>query len=254
MSSYAILLFFFCLGIIRMQNQLPLNIPNHLIKAEASSRFVLGKLDKITKTKKGYKSVLDKLALGNSLDSMFSVRAKVLVYFDSSYHHKVQYGDWYFLNSDLKYLEKNSNPYSFDYSQFLNKKGIYHSAYCKENDCIKLLASQKKDRQLLLNDLRDRCESIFSKHISDQDRLAIVTAMVLGNKSDLSNDQKDYFKNTGAIHVLAYCKYPIYISVQILTASWSYKADQIILYSGFNLVVCLDNRRGTCCNQGSNHV
>lgn len=92
-------------------------------------------------------------------------------------------------------IETIKNPYAFDYSSFLARKGIYFQAFVNE---ITVSASHQSFLQ------RIRAESlryINSLQISE-DTKVLIQAMLLGDKSKLKS-MSDVFRSTGTSHVLA---------------------------------------------------
>jgi len=94
-----------------------------------------------------------------------------------------------------------TNPHQFNYRAFLQQKGIFHQAFLS-NSSLKITG---ESGQFLL------WAAKFRKKIITQlagkgfkgDELAVINALLLGQRSDLSPELIENYQNAGAIHILA---------------------------------------------------
>ncbi|WP_420575044.1 ComEC/Rec2 family competence protein [Kordia sp.] len=101
-----------------------------------------------------------------------------------------------------KEIQNALNPTSFDYKAYLSDRYIYHDLYLKPNEYI--LA---KDYPQTLYGYVD----IFRKKIHDRllendfkaDELAVMEALLLGQRQQISKELQTNYAKAGAIHILA---------------------------------------------------
>ncbi len=133
------------------------------------------------------------------------------------------YGSRIRVEAPLRSIRNFANPDGFDYAQFLRFKGINASAWTT-TDKIRFIPSPGEPWIRIIQGfqkVRQRCHSFilsraghFSAGIPDsswiaadrnlkRDAAAVLSAMVLGQKSGLSNPLKDRFARAGISHLLA---------------------------------------------------
>jgi competence protein ComEC len=114
---------------------------------------------------------------------------------------KINPGDTIIAKGFFSRLRPNSNPYAFDYSKYLAKSDIYIQVSGQNNYSIipcKKLPWYKMISWGWRIDLLQRLKNIVA-----EDTYEISAALLLGDRSLMSDDTKEDFKDVGAIHVLA---------------------------------------------------
>jgi competence protein ComEC len=111
-------------------------------------------------------------------------------------------GDILLANCRFKTLEKPKNPYAYDYENYLKNRQIYAILHIDNEKHIKLLGS---DKTILSTVSKLRANIIKKLKINgfEKDELAIINALLLGEKQLISKDLKENYANAGAIHILA---------------------------------------------------
>ena len=102
-------------------------------------------------------------------------------------------------NLSLDTVAFYNNPGQFDYSKYLRFNQIHYLSFIKKWDNQGLVFNLKRYPTIL----RNKALSLFKSNISDKEHLAVINALVLGYKDELSNSTKLSFSSTGAMHVLA---------------------------------------------------
>lgn len=97
----------------------------------------------------------------------------------------------------------NGNPYEFDYAGFLRHKGVSGTAYIPSG-YWKLVGhdSRKTLKQLALF-CRERLLAQYRDLGFDKDEFAVLAALTVGYKEELSKEVRESFLVAGASHVLA---------------------------------------------------
>jgi competence protein ComEC len=96
-----------------------------------------------------------------------------------------------------------SNPYEFDYRFFMENQGIRYYAFTNSKDLIKHLTPPNRKlipRALII---RQKIINMFRERGITGERLALVSAITLGQKSMLEPDQKLNFMKAGVMHIMA---------------------------------------------------
>ncbi len=127
----------------------------------------------------------------------------------------LEVNDRLIIRSPVGKIENRNNPGEFDAQHYWNNKGIYSTTFVGYSD-FKLIDKlptpfydqwRMKVKNLFLN--------VFESHL-DGDELAIASALVLGDKSLLSQDVRKSFSAAGAMHVLAVSGLHIGIILEML--------------------------------------
>lgn len=94
------------------------------------------------------------------------------------------------------------NPHQFDYKAYLEKRNIYHQLFAERKQLLKT-ATQGSTLFGFAEKLRDKTGNKLSQHNFSSDELAIVKALLLGQRQDISEEVYQNYTNAGAIHILA---------------------------------------------------
>ncbi len=94
------------------------------------------------------------------------------------------------------------NPHQFNYKSYLKKKHIYHQLFVVNTS---LLKAESKDNTIfgLASTLRTHINSKLKQFNFKPDELAIINALLLGQRQDISKEIYNSYTNAGAIHILA---------------------------------------------------
>ena len=113
------------------------------------------------------------------------------------------YGDELLLGGLLDAPPGLRNPGGFDYRAYLANQNIFATLIVKEKDAFKLLSADKRfsfTRSVFK--LKQRLSRIIFENLNPP-QAALLSAILLGERSRLGQDVKDLFINTGTIHILA---------------------------------------------------
>jgi competence protein ComEC len=102
----------------------------------------------------------------------------------------------------LQHIPGPRNPYQFDYRQYLSGKGIYHQLQPAREQVAFLHTTGSSWKGMAA-----RIRRIITTQLADSgfsaDELAVVQALLLGQRQALPDDVYDSYKNAGAVHILA---------------------------------------------------
>lgn len=100
-------------------------------------------------------------------------------------------------------ITNRGNPCEFDYKFFMENKGIGYMGFTDSSDLIKISAPKRRYLAHKALIVRDKLMEMYATRGVDEERMAIIGALTLGEKSLLNQDQKDIFSKAGIIHVMS---------------------------------------------------
>jgi competence protein ComEC len=112
-------------------------------------------------------------------------------------------GDMFIIKCTPVEITNKGNPYEFDYSFFMENQGIRYYAFTKSQDFIKHIIPEHRKITHRALIIREKIISMFSDRGIKGDRLALVSAITLGQKRMLDQDQKMNFIKAGVMHIMA---------------------------------------------------
>ena len=100
-------------------------------------------------------------------------------------------------------ITNRGNPYEFDYRFYMENQGIRYYAFTNSSDFIRhtIPVHRKLIHRALIT--RERIIEMFRERGIKGERLALVAAITLGQKSMLDRDQKLNFIKAGVMHIMA---------------------------------------------------
>ncbi|MDO5970815.1 ComEC/Rec2 family competence protein [Flavivirga aquimarina] len=102
----------------------------------------------------------------------------------------------------LKNVTPPLNPYQFDNKNYLEKKYIYHQLYISNLSLLKI-SSNTHTLYGFANNIRNFINSKLKRYNFKSDELAIINALLLGQRQNISETIYSSYVNAGAIHILA---------------------------------------------------
>ena len=98
-------------------------------------------------------------------------------------------------------LPRPYHPYAFDFGRYLRLKGISYRIFIKDTGRIHV---QKSISFITYYPYiwRERIKGIFQKHLSPEN-YRVATALLLGDRRELTEDLREAFIDAGVVHILA---------------------------------------------------
>lgn len=112
-------------------------------------------------------------------------------------------GDRLILRCTPSEITNKGNPYEFNYKFYMENLGVKYQAFTDAED---LIMHDKSCRRNILHKaliIRRRIIEMYGKRGISEERLPLVAALTLGEKSNLDPDQKDNFIRAGVMHIMA---------------------------------------------------
>ncbi|MEO6838582.1 MAG: ComEC/Rec2 family competence protein [Ginsengibacter sp.] len=133
-----------------------------------------------------------------------NARGSIILYFaKDSFAKQLRYGDKIIFGKALQSIKNSGNPGSFNYSQYLAFKNIFHQCYLKKQDWILLKGNNASTFKKILFNTRDYVVKTIDKYITGNNESALAKALVVGYKVDLDKDLVQAFSNAGVVHLIA---------------------------------------------------
>lgn len=104
--------------------------------------------------------------------------------------------------SSLKRMTAPLNPYQFNYKNYLEKQGMYHQLFLESKQLIWL-----QSKPITLRGYADRLRSHINKKLKEhsftKEQLALINALLLGQRQEIERTVYENYANAGAVHILA---------------------------------------------------
>lgn len=120
----------------------------------------------------------------------------------------------------FKTLNHPLNPYQFDYKLYLEKRYIYHQIFSNNNTIFKV---KHKTQTLfgIANRIREQINIKLKSYDFKTDELAIINALLMGQRQDISESVFKNYANAGAIHILAVSG--LHVGILLIILSYVFK-------------------------------
>ena len=115
---------------------------------------------------------------------------------------KLQVDDEFRVHAKPDGIRPPLNPHQFNYKDYLEKLGIYHQI---RSDFASITIEKNASPTLLgrASSFREHIISKLRRENFGSEELAVIQALLLGQRDDISEHTYNNYKNAGAIHILA---------------------------------------------------
>ena len=192
---------FVALGIFVKKLQEPASQPTHYSHTiESHKQQLLFEVRDVLKSS----SFQDKYIVAvHQLDKKQTTGKLLLnVYRDTPNHIPLQVGQWYLLHTVLEDLPSTRYPYQFDYGQYLRQRQVYHQLRVTPQEVVRhhrysntVLSWASRFRESVINRLH--------RYDFSTDQLAIMKALLLGQRADITTAVQQQYAAAGLMHILA---------------------------------------------------
>lgn len=114
-------------------------------------------------------------------------------------------------------VNKALNPHQFDYKFYLEKQGIHQQIYLKKST-YKSLGMETFSLKGLSAKFRTKVQESLQKYHFNADELAVINALLLGQRQEVSKELLSDYSKAGAIHILAVSGLHVGIILLILSS------------------------------------
>ncbi|MBL6663766.1 MAG: ComEC family competence protein [Flavobacteriales bacterium] len=193
---------------------------NHL---DDDSYLFIELLEDPSEKPNSYKTVAEVLSVNEQPSC-----GKILLYLHKELD-SLSYGSQFITIKKPQHIKSPSNPYQFNYAEFLSHRNISHQLYLTKEDIV--LVDDAAGHVILRWVISIRKQLLSKLNNSDlsEDGKAISSALLLGYKNDMNSSLKDSFSRSGVIHILAVSGLHVGIIYILLAALLSFMDKTIFL-------------------------
>ena len=134
-------------------------------------------------------------------DKKFSGNLLITIPRDSTYQ-TLNVDDELLTYTDIQSIPNPLNPHQFNYKKYLENLGVYHRMNITPGTFVKI----KKSRATLIGTATKARNYIIKKLDQENfgaDELSVIQALLLGQRSDISEETYTNYQKAGAVHILA---------------------------------------------------
>lgn len=104
--------------------------------------------------------------------------------------------------SKIEIIESPLNPHQFDYKNYLKSLGIYHQMRIKPRQ-FTIIPTAKTSLKGIAAKARNHIIAKLKNENFGKDELGVIQALLLGQRSEISQETYTNYQKAGAIHILA---------------------------------------------------
>ncbi|WP_299435262.1 ComEC/Rec2 family competence protein [uncultured Maribacter sp.] len=188
------------LGVLTTTLNTPLNYDSHYSHHKTSSpKTCTLKITEVLKPNTYYKKYIAEVKTIEN--KKYSGKILVNISKDSLYF-PLHIDDEIKTVASLKEINAPLNPYQFNYKKYMQTLGVYHQVNLKHENVIR-----NKNSSSTLYGFSSKIRNHIIKKLKQapfgSQELAVIEALLLGQRQDLSNTTYDNYKKAGAVHILA---------------------------------------------------
>ena len=172
------------------------NYLNHLSDNSNETELII--VD-ILKPNAYYDSYIAKVVSINGAQSVGKIKLNILI---DSIKNDFSIDDKIMVFENFKEIDKPLNPFQFNYKNYLIKQQVHHQMTIYDGAIIPL-NNNKTSLKGLAHSFRKKINSSLLDNGFEGDELAIINALLLGQRQEISKEIIENYQNAGAIHILA---------------------------------------------------
>ena len=213
---------FLYLGFLTTYSHLPKNNPDHIINSfntelKEESPPIVAEVIEILKPAKYQDRYILKLIELNSND----VEGKLLLNISKdSISPKLKIGQRLVTLGQFEDIQKNLNPYQFNYSRYMKVLGV-HKQLNISNLQFEILNNSPTSVRSYAGKLRNHIIVNLKKQDFKKDELSVIMALLLGQRQELSSKIQQNYAAAGVIHILAVSG--LHVGIILILLNWVLK-------------------------------
>lgn len=221
LGIFAILLFIY-IGFTISYSRLPKNNPSHYTnlsdsREKESLPLMFAEVQEILKSNNYQDRYIVEV---HSLDSVRSHGKLLLNLEKDSLFGKLKIGQHIALNGPIEDIRGAQNPGQFNYSQYMRTLGVSKQLNVSKNQLL-VLAKTPNSARAFAGKLRDNISYKLKQQEFSKDELAVIQALLLGQRQELSTEIQKNYAAAGVIHILAVSG--LHVGIILFMLSWVLK-------------------------------
>lgn len=197
--SFLTFLIFVVLGSINISRSQPRNDQTHYIQEYQAGSTIEIQLLEMQRPDKYYQRYIGKVRKVNGQSTSGKIMLRIT---KDHLSRPLNLSDLIITQVPLKKIRPAMNPGAFDFKKYAQKKGIYHQLDLK-NKAYLIQKGSLKGVKVMASGLREKIIGSLTRLKFSEDHFAVITALLLGKRQELSPGLLDDYKDAGALHILA---------------------------------------------------
>jgi len=228
-SNSFLLVPIFILGVLTSayeENKFPASFVTSAI-SQGSVTFI-GIVNKTNRYQQSIDLNIDAIILENN--SLLTDRRNLRVFLPDEIF-KIEEGDSILVNGKISIPKGVQNPGGFNFKSYYRSEGINGHIRNQDLVSIKVLSKDAGNNGNIFSRLHRSIQSLLEENLS-KSNASLINALLLGNRSGLSEDSKDLFLKNGVVHLLAVSGLHVgyIIGILFLTGSVLQLNRKVIVY------------------------
>ncbi|WP_428741241.1 ComEC/Rec2 family competence protein [Tenacibaculum sp.] len=149
---------------------------------------------------------------------------------------KLAVGNRIFIKASFKELIPPLNPHQFDYKHYLAKQYIYHQVFLSKQQ-FKQLNDANFSLVSLSASIREKVQTSLKQYHFSNNEFAVINALLLGQRQEISKELLESYTNAGAIHILAISG--LHIGILLLLLSYLFKPLEKLSHGMIIKTICI---------------
>ncbi len=208
---------FILIGIATIVIQNPKNYSNYYFNNHQENSNAVLTIQKVLKPGNYYNKYVANVTQVNSKETTGKVLLNIQ---KDSAHISLQVGNQLFLKPEFKKLIPPLNLHQFSYKDYLAKQHIYHQIFTSKSH-YRRLNNNHYSLITLSASVRRKIQTSLKKHNFSKNEYAVINALLLGQRQEISKELLQDYTNAGAIHILAISG--LHIGIILLILSFLFK-------------------------------
>ena len=206
-------LIFVIVGMFAVYSQNYSHKENYYENYFSSDSLITFKVEKVLKSNLYYDKYIGKIVKVGNQKTVGTILLNVQ---KDSLQPSATIGSVFLFKSELNEVQKPLNPFQFNYRKYLEKQGVYHQVFIR-NTAFLIKSSDKTSIYEIAENIRKKVENELVNNGFKGEELAVIKALILGQRKDISKELLEDYTNAGAIHILAVSGLHVGIILLILT-------------------------------------
>ncbi|PWI30857.1 competence protein [Flavobacteriaceae bacterium LYZ1037] len=152
----------------------------------------------------------------------------------------LQVDDLFIINAKFYPLLNPLNPNQFNYKAFLENKNIYSKLFT-DYQSLYIVSHSKQTIFGFADAIRSKINQKLKNYTFTTNQLAIINALLLGQRKEISDEIYDDYKKAGAIHILAVSG--LHVGIILLFLNLLFKPIELVkhghIYKIVLIIICL---------------
>ena len=144
--------------------------------------------------------------------------------------------DQILVNAEFKRVSPPLNPNQFNYKEYLAKQGIHHQLFI-DSAAFLQLSNTTSSLVGISGKFRNKVQKSLLKYNFKRDELAVITALLLGQRQEISKELLTDYASAGAIHILAVSG--LHVGIILLILSFLFKPLEKIKNGAYLKALCI---------------